>query len=174
MISHQPGKIILETARLFLREITPEDAQFAYDLNLDPDVIRYTGDSAFTSVSDARSFLEKYDHYTKYGFGRWAVADKNSHELLGWCGLKYTPENDEHDVGYRFFKRNWNRGYATESAKACVDYGFTSLGLQTIVGRAMRENLASIKVLQKAGLHYWKDDKCGGEDGVIYRITQTP
>ena len=79
---------ILETPRLGLREITTADAEQAYLLNLDPEVIKYTGDEPFSSIEAARAFLEKYDHYKKYGFGRWAVIRKEDRSLLGWCGLK--------------------------------------------------------------------------------------
>src|SRR5437868_543478 len=112
---------ITETPRLHLREITVDDAKNAYELNLDPEVIKYTGDGPFSSIEDARDFLSKYDHYKKYGFGRWAVINKTDNDFLGWCGLKYTEEKNEFDVGFRFFKKHWNKGYATESAKACID-----------------------------------------------------
>jgi ribosomal-protein-alanine N-acetyltransferase len=81
--------IILETQRLLLREMTPDDAENAYLLNLDPDVIKYNTDSPFGSIEEARNFLINYDHYKKYGFGRWAVVNQSDHEFLGWCGLKY-------------------------------------------------------------------------------------
>jgi len=73
----------LETERLYLREITADDAQLAYELNLDEEVIRYTGDGPFESVEEARDFLSKYDHYQKYGFGRWGVIRKSDNEFLG-------------------------------------------------------------------------------------------
>lgn len=160
---------ILETERLLLREITPEDAEIAYRLNLDPEVIRYTGDGPFASTEDARDFLQKYDHYRKYGFGRWAVIRKSDGEFLGWCGLKYSADTDEYDIGFRFFKKYWGQGYATEAAKACLEKGFKELGMKVIIGRAMKANRASIRVLEKIGLQYYRDGDCGEEDGVIYR-----
>lgn len=162
--------IILETPRLYLREMTVDDASNAYGLNLDPDVVKYTGDVSFVSVDEAREFLANYDHYKKYGFGRWAVIEKMNHEFLGWCGLKYTPEDDEFDIGFRFLKKYWNKGYATEAAKPCIEFGFNKWDMQVIVGRAMKENIGSIKVLEKIGLTYSRDSKCGGEPGVIYSI----
>jgi ribosomal-protein-alanine N-acetyltransferase len=161
---------ILETERLWLREITPDDAECFYLLNSDPEVMKYTGDSPFKDVDEARRFLSQYDQYRKYGVGRWAVLKKESNEVLGWCGLKYSADLDEYDVGYRFFRSQWNKGYATESAKACIDLGFNHKNLSVIVGRAMKVNLASIRVLAKIGLSYWKDDACGMADGVIYKI----
>lgn len=162
--------MILETNRLYLREITTNDAEQAYLLNLDPDVIKYTGDDAFESIEAARDFLSKYDHYKKYGFGRWGVIDKTNHEFLGWCGLKYNEDINEYDIGFRFFKKNWNKGYATESALACLDLGFNKFSMPQIIGRAAKENYASIKVLQKIGLTYWKDDELHNNEAVIYKV----
>ena len=163
-------KKILETERLYLREMTPDDARNAYSLNSDPDVIKYTGDAAFETVEEARQFLKQYDHFRKYGFGRWGVMDKTTDEFLGWCGLKYTPELNEYDIGFRFFKKHWNKGYATEAAKACLTLGFEQFGMNTIVGRVMKENGASIKVLEKIGMNYCEDRSCGGEEGLLYKI----
>lgn len=166
--------MILTTQRLTLRQLTPEDAEHCYLLNADPEVIRYTGDDAFTDVEAARNFLEGYDHYEKYGFGRWAVIRKEDGAFLGWCGLKYTPETDEYDIGFRFFKKYWNQGYATEAALACLDYGFEKLGLKTIIGRAMKANTASVKVLDKIGMVYWKPMDFHGGEGVVYSAKESP
>lgn len=164
---------ILETERLFLRELTPEDADFAYHLNLDPEVIRYTGDVAFADLEEARNFLKNYDHYRVYGFGRWGVLEKESGNLLGWCGLKYTPDLDEYDLGFRFFKKYWNKGYATEAAKACLELGFQQFQMERIVGRAMVKNNASIRVLQKIGMQYQAPYHFEDEDGVVYFVDKS-
>lgn len=163
-------KIILATERFYLREMTPADAEQAYLLNLDPDVIKYTGDAAFESIDAAKTFLENYTHYQKYGFGRWAVIDKTNDEFLGWCGLKYSEDVDEFDIGFRFFKKHWNKGYASEAAKSCLAFGFEKFEMQVIVGRVMKANKASIKVLEKIGLVYDKTFDFGEEEGLIYRI----
>lgn len=164
------AKVILETPRLILREITPEDAEACFHLNNDPEVIKHTGDEPYTNIAEAEAFLKRYDQYRKYGVGRWAVILKETNEFIGWCGLKYSPDLDEYDLGYRLFRKYWNQGYATEASRACIEYGFGTLNLTMIVGRAMKLNKASIKVLSKVGLNYWKDDACGDADGVIYKI----
>lgn len=163
-------KQILETERLILREFRKEDADMMYQLNLDPEVIQYTGDTAFENIEAAGKFLEKYDHYQKYGLGRWAVIRKADGEFLGWCGLKYDTRKEEYDIGFRFFKKHWNKGYATESAQACIQLGFEKFGMKTIVGRAMQKNLASISVLQKIGLSFDKAFDFDGQEGAIYKI----
>ena len=166
-------KKIIETNRLYLRELTVADAENFYLLNADEDVIKYTGDKAFDSINEAKSFLENYNPYQEYGYGRWAVIAKSNEEFLGWCGLKYSPEIDEVDIGFRFFKKHWNKGFATESAKACIDYGFEKLNLQTIVGRAMEANVASIKVLEKLGMTFVGKFEFHLHDGVLYQIKKS-
>lgn len=161
---------ILQTNRLYLREFTIEDDTHFYELNLDPEVIKHTGDEAFKSVTEAKIFLENYDHYQKYQFGRWAVIAKSNDEFLGWCGLKYSIEKDEVDLGFRFFQKYWNKGFASEAAQACLNYGFNELNLLQIVGRAMKENAASIRVLEKVGMKFFADFDFEGKEGVIYKI----
>jgi RimJ/RimL family protein N-acetyltransferase len=161
---------ILQTPRLYLREFTIEDSTHFYELNLDYEVIKYTGDVAFKSIDQAKNFLENYNHYEKYKFGRWAVIDNSNEEFLGWCGLKYSPDKDEVDLGFRFFQKHWNKGFASEAAQACLNYGFNELYLPQIVGRAMKENSASIRVLEKVGMRYLKDFDFDGSAGVVYKI----
>ncbi len=161
--------MILKTPRLLMRELISEDAERFYQLNADPEVSRYTGDAAFADVEAARDFLRGYDHYEKYGFGRWAVIRREDGEFLGWCGIKYTSEIDEYDIGFRFFRACWGRGYATEAAKVSLDYGLSHLRIKTMVGRAMKANTASVKVLEKIGMVYWKSMDFHGSEGVVYK-----
>lgn len=163
-------KQILETDRLFLREFNLGDSKNLYELNLNPNVIKYTGDKAFENILDAENFLKNYNDYEINGFGRWAVIDKFNGDFLGWCGLKYVKEINETDIGFRLFEDYWNNGIATESASACLIYGFEKLNLKTVIGRAMAENLASIKVLEKLGLKYEKEFDFEKHRGLIYRI----
>ena len=163
---------VAASPRLYLRELTEDDAENFYDLNLDPDVLQYTGDSIFESIDDARFFLHNYTNvYRKTGMGRWAVIRKEDDAFLGWCGLKYSEDTKETDLGFRFFKKYWGHGYATEAAKACVALGFSTLGLSFIIGRAMEANSASVRVLEKAGFTFYQFFDFEGEDGVVCRIT---
>lgn len=163
-------KVILETHRCYLRELSVDDAQHFFDLNADEEVIKYTGDKAFSNVAEAKSFLQNYHQYELYGYGRWAVIDKTNDAFLGWCGLKYSPDLDEVDLGFRFFRRYWNQGYATETAIACIDYGFHHLQLSKIVGRAMEANIGSVKVLEKVGLTFVGKFEFDLHEGVLYQI----
>lgn len=164
------AQLELQTERLLLRPFRKEDGAAMYALNDDPEVLRYTGDVQFADVSAVEDFLANYDQYEKYGVGRLLVIEKNSGEILGWCGLKYHPEPDEYDIGYRFFKKYWGQGYATESAMAVLQDGATRLGVKHIVGRALVENTASIRVFEKLDMQLVKDFVEDGENWVLYSI----
>jgi [ribosomal protein S5]-alanine N-acetyltransferase len=170
----EPMNYLIETNRLGLRELTPGDARHFYDLNADPEVVKYTGDPPFKSLEAARNFLENYDQYQQYGYGRWAVILKETGEFIGWCGLKYLPELDETDLGFRFFRKHWNRGFASEAARACVDFGFKKLKLKRIVGRAMAANAASVKVLEKTGFVFEKEMEFEEHPGLYFSLDAPP
>lgn len=159
------------TDRLILRKFSIEDARDLYDLNSDKEVLKYTGDTPFSSISDAQKFINEYDEYNKNGFGRLSVVLKSSNTTIGWCGLKYLAQLDEVDIGYRIKKTYWNNGYMTEAAIECINYGFNHLNIKEIVGRAVKENLSSIRVLKKIGMTYWKDFNSKGQEAVYYKIT---
>lgn len=161
--------IVIETSRLILRTFTIDDVQFIYELNCDPEVTRYTGDPV-RDAAHAREVLEKniLPQYALYNHGRWAVHVKPGLEFIGWCGLKARPELNEIDLGYRFKRTAWGKGYATEAASACLQYGFKALGINRITGRAMPENSASWRVLEKCGMHYIGDQLVDGHTGKTY------
>lgn len=166
--------IVIETERLLLRTFTIEDAPLIYELNLDPDVIRYTGDP-INDIEHARQILEQtiLPQYALYNHGRWAVHVKPGFDLIGigfigWCGLKARPERNEIDLGYRFIKKAWGKGYATEAAFACMKYGFEKLNLQRIVGRAMPQNTGSIRVLEKCNMQYVGEELVDNHPAITY------
>jgi [ribosomal protein S5]-alanine N-acetyltransferase len=105
------------------------------------------------------------------GFGRWSVFRKQDSEFLGWCGLGYRAELDEIDLGFRFHRRHWGQGYATEAAHAALQLGFSRHGLARIVGRAMRANVASQRVLSKLGMCCVGVFARDGHEWVQYEVT---
>jgi len=151
--------VIIETDRLLLRNFTEDDAGLLYELNLDPEVIRYTHDP-IADAEHAKKILRDVilPQYVLYHHGRWAVHLKSDLEFIGWCGLKYLSETNEVDLGYRFRKKFWGKGYATEGGLACIAYGFNQLNLRRIVARALPGNLASVRVLEKCGMKYLQEE----------------
>lgn len=168
-MSHQ----CFQTERLRLRQLTPADAQLFYDLNNDPEVLQYTGDQPFASVADAKNFLENYGDYDNFGIGRWAIVHKDTQQTIGWCGLKYTSALHEVDLGFRLFREEWGKGYATEAGIASLRYGFEVMQFEEIVGRVWKINLASQRVLEKCGLKFWKDAIFDEQAGSYYKITKS-
>lgn len=161
----------LETSRLTLHEFDLDEAPWHKNLNVNPDVMRYTGDVPFESVEETRAFLNAYKQYELHGYGRWSVYLKHTGAWIGWCGLKNHPEEGYVDLGYRLLEEHWNNGYATEACLGCIEYGFETLGLSEIVGRVAAENGASIRVLEKCGMQFWKNAPCEGiDDSLYYRI----
>ena len=163
-------KKILETSRTYLRELSTDDAENFFLLNSDKDVLKYTGDKPFESILKTKEFLKNYNPYQEFGYGRWAVINKENNDFLGWCGLKFSADLKETDIGFRFFRKHWNKGYATETAKACLEYGFNTLKLEKIVGRAMEENIGSIKVLEKIGMQFVDIINFEEHKGVLFKI----
>ncbi len=159
------------TERLLLRELIEDDYKDLFALNNDPEVLRYTGDEPFATLQDAQKFLANYAHYDDHGFGRWAVIRKEDQAFLGWCGLKYNEENQV-DLGFRFFKQYWGNGYATEAAKCALQIGFEALNLTEIIGRSAKENAASIRVLEKIGMTHFKSGDCHGIPDAAYYVAR--
>jgi RimJ/RimL family protein N-acetyltransferase len=136
------------TERLELRPFSVDQDNFFYQLNSDPEVLQYTGDVPFKDVAEARQFLEEYRAFELTGFERLTVV--KDLKPIGWCGMKLH-EDGEVDLGFRFLKSAWGKGYATESAKVMIDYAFESLELEFLIARVLPENAASIRVLEKLG-----------------------
>lgn len=147
--------IIFQTPRLILRQITIDDAPLILELNSDPEIVKYVHEPTLKNVEQAQKIIQDIilPQY-KNSLGRWAIINKEDNRFMGWCGLKYRPELDEIDLGYRLMQLYWGKGYATESAQYTLDYGFSHLKLSLITGRAHIENLASVKVLEKIGMQF--------------------
>jgi ribosomal-protein-alanine N-acetyltransferase len=150
-----PAIPTLRTQRLILRPFTEADAPAYQALVSDPEVLRYTGESPVTSIEATLEILRTRPlrDYAVHGFGRMAVVLQDSHELIGFCGLKRLEAfNNEVDIGYRFVARYWGSGFATESAAALYAYGKNELKLARIIGLVIPENIGSVRVLEKLGM----------------------
>jgi [ribosomal protein S5]-alanine N-acetyltransferase len=159
---------LITTPRLRLRKHVLSDAPYMLELNSDPEVIRYTGDTALEDIAAAEAVVHYVQaQYEQYGIGRWVVELTETGEVLGWCGLKMLPDEGVVDIGYRFHQRYWRKGYAFEAAEACFKYGVEVLHLTKIIGRSVGENIGSVRVLEKLGFQYVKDET---DDGIVFRV----
>lgn len=147
--------IIIETERLILRTWEKEDAESYHQINQDPKVIEHLRGSL--TRKEVNSFIiAANEHQNKHGYSLWAVELKETGELIGFIGLNYT-DWDAHftptvEVGWRLGSKYWGKGYATEGAKAALEYGFKHSKLKEIVSFTVPANLRSIKVMKKIGL----------------------
>jgi len=144
----------MQTERLILRRFTTDDAEEYFPLVSDPDILRYAGGLPLKTVDETRQMLleRPIRDYESRGYGRMACIEKSSGRLIGFSGLKYLDGLQEVDVGYRFLKDCWGKGYATESARLLMQEGIREHGFKRIIGLAERENVASTNVLKKLGL----------------------
>lgn len=166
-------KLIAKSERIYLREFTTSDALSVYNLNSDFEVLKYTGDEPFKDIDDAHIFLTNYlKQYQNYKMGRWAICLNNTNNMIGWCGLKFHPKENLVDVGYRLFKNQWNKGYATEATLLALEYGFNKLKLKEIVAHVHEKNTASHKVALKAGLKFYKNIIYDNKPARFYTITK--
>ncbi len=170
--------IFVETNRLILREILPSDDESMFELDSDPDVHRYLGGNPLKDIEESRKIIASVrQQYIDHGIGRWAMTLKATGEFIGWTGLKFCSElrNDHinyYDLGYRLIKRYWGKGYASESAIASLEYGFTSMNLPVIYGTADVNNLASRRVLEKSGLLHIETYEYEGRPSAWLKITR--
>ena len=143
----------LETERLRLRLFTRDDVQIMFELNSDPEVIKYA-DTPARDLEEAMQRLEQgplFD-YEKYGYGRFAVELKETGKVIGFCGIKYLPEIELPEVGYRYLTEYWGRGIGTEAARACIEFARDDLKIKKLVALIIPENVASIKLAEKLGM----------------------
>src|SRR5215207_4565403 len=151
---------LLPTERLLLRHFHILDAEPMHRIFGDPEVMRF-GDGVQSREwvqAWLRTCLERY-HQT-WGFGPYAVVEKRSQNVIGYCGLFFFPDvggQPDVEVGYRLARSAWGQGYATEAAGAVRDFAFATLGIQRLIAIIDPSNIASIHVAEKIGMHYEKE-----------------
>jgi RimJ/RimL family protein N-acetyltransferase len=167
----------IETPRLLIRpfERTDGDVAAMHLLFSDPEVVKYIGGVLSDTVEKTQERVWRWIHYQEtLGYSSWAVMEKSSGEIIGDCGL-FPFENlgPEVELGYDFRRDCWGKGYATESARACLDYGFREFQFDRIVAVALPENIASRRVLEKCGMKENGMRHCYNLDLIFYEITNT-
>ena len=148
------AKIFIETTRLILREIISEDVDRIFLLDQNPEVMKYVGVKPVTKIEESVETIKNIrNQYAENGIARWAVIEKKSDLLIGWSGLKLLTKplngfSNVYELGYRFLPEYWGKGYATESAKAVIEYGFEQMNLEIIYACTDVNNLNSSNILK--------------------------
>jgi RimJ/RimL family protein N-acetyltransferase len=147
------GRMIHETPRLRLRELTGDDAPFIMELVNDAGWLRFIGDRNVHSLEDAREYIARGPaaSYARHGFGLWAVAMRASGEPVGMCGLIRRDSLPHADLGFAFLERHRGHGYAREAAAATVALARERFGLPRLLAITDPDNTASQSVLEHVG-----------------------
>jgi RimJ/RimL family protein N-acetyltransferase len=163
-------QIHLETDRLILRRFTPADADLLVELDSDPEVMRYLTGGPPTPREQIEhdilpAWLRYYERGDRYGF--WAAIEKASGDFIGWFHFRPGPDApaDEPELGYRFRKAAWGKGYGTEGSRALIAKGFTQDGVRRVVASTYADNLGSRRVMEKSGLTFVRTFKYVPPDG---------
>ena len=158
--------VIVKTERLILRYFEPIDSQAMMDVFGDAEVMRF-GDGVQT-----REWVEAWlrtclENYQRRGFGPYAVVEQSTGDVIGYCGLFYFLDihgQPEIELGYRLRRAAWGQGYATEAARLVRDYAFHTLHIKRLIALIDPDNVPSIRVAEKIGLHYESEVMLEGYD----------
>lgn len=167
--------MILDTARLTLRPLTPGDLDALAAMYADPEVMRYIGTGGPRDRDHAARAIDRQRAVSaERGFGEWATVLRESGDMVGLCGLIVWPDIDgteELEVAYLLAREAWGRGLGTEVAGAIRDWAARELGRRRLVSCIYPEHTASIRVAQKIGMRYEKDFLYEGEPMALYAWT---
>ncbi|GAA4172609.1 GNAT family N-acetyltransferase [Phytohabitans flavus] len=168
----------LRTERLLLRHWREADLDPWAALNADPEVRAHLG-GPIAREQCAASIARYEADLTSRGWGWWAVEVMASGQLVGFAGLDPVDDGLPFggvEVGWRLARSAWGHGYATESARAVLAYGFDALELPEIVAETMAENLRSQAVMRRLGMTHEPSYDFAGDGGqhVVFRLARPP
>jgi ribosomal-protein-alanine N-acetyltransferase len=158
---------------LILRPLTAADAAAVHSLWVSPGVRRYLWDDEVIPLEQAAAAVEEsLALFESSGCGLWGVRLNGDDELAGFCGYWHFHEPPELELLYGVSETQWRKGLATEMAEAMIRYGFDGLGFERIQASTDAANLASIRVMEKAGMRFLKREITGGLDTVYYVVNR--
>ncbi|HEY70002.1 MAG TPA: GNAT family N-acetyltransferase [Anaerolineae bacterium] len=143
------------TRRLTLRPFREEDVVRLHEILSEEDILRYFPNPGTPTLDQIHKLIaNQLKHWEQHGFGWWAVEPIGEHQLIGWNGLQYLPDTDEIEVGFLLSTPYWNQGFATEGARAGLEFAFGKLGLKQVVAIVHPENKASQRVIEKLDMRF--------------------
>ena len=147
------GEVVLETERLILRYLTPDDVDNVFAVIGDPETMKFYPQQ-FTRDDAMRWVTKSQERYRRDGYGLFAVVLKSNGRVIGNCGLMRQEIESESliEVGYHFRSDHWGRGYATEAARGCMAYAFGHLKADKVASLILPENLPSRRVAERNGM----------------------
>ncbi len=163
---------MLETERLLMNKIRPDDLPWLIEMRTPDAVNRYLGGPEMQNAEALTKRLPFYlECHDKYGFGFCTMMLKSTGEMIGTSGLQPLEDTGEIEVGYNLSKKYWRQGFGYECAMAWLKYGFETAGLERIVAVADPANTGSWRIMEKCGMKYQKTEQHYGMDCVYYAIS---
>jgi RimJ/RimL family protein N-acetyltransferase len=158
----------IDTGRLILRRFDERDLDAFFELCSRPEIIRYAQSAPIPSREAALDYMHAapFHDYATYGYGRFACVWKETGRVIGFSGVKYVPEIEDNELGYRFLSEFWGLGLATEAGRASMDFARSDLGLQRLVALVHPDNVASANVLTKLGFTVERTLRYSGLDDI--------
>jgi len=134
--------------------LTDDDAEDIFEYASNPEVSRFVGWEAHKTIQDSRDFLNKVlGKYANYEVAEWAVVYKQENKVIGTCGyLHWGFEQARAEIGYVLGREYWNQGLTTEAVREVIRFGFAAMQLNRIQAICEVDNIASGRVLEKAGM----------------------
>jgi RimJ/RimL family protein N-acetyltransferase len=166
----EPIELPLETERLVIRPLREQDAAAIHEVWSDPETMQFLPSEPAASLDETRQRVRRHiERQREFGLSLWAVEERETGDVLGLCGLfPVGGTGPDIEVAYHISRRHWNRGLATEAARACVEAGLAA-GLQEILAFALPENAASLRVMEKIGMRPYGRVRLYGTELVRYR-----
>lgn len=160
---------IVETDRLTVRWLSPDDADFILELMNEPSWLRFIGNKGVRTRAAARGYILSgpLEMYSRLGFGLYLVELKEGGRAGGICGLIKRDALEDVDLGFAFLPAYWGKGYAYEAAAAVMEHAKTEFGINRLVAITTPDNDASIKLLEKLGFHFERMVKLSDESPEI-------
>jgi RimJ/RimL family protein N-acetyltransferase len=163
----------IETARLRLRPFTLDDVDDLHRLWTEPGVRQYLWDGEVIPRERAESIIKtSLALFEAQGFGLWVVLPEMDEALIGFCGFWYFHEPPKLELLYGIAPAYWNKGLATEAARAMIRHGFEELSFVRIEASTDAANLASLRVMEQAGMSFLKRELSNGLDTIYYDISR--
>lgn len=151
-------KKVIHTKRLFMRKPLIEDVEQFYSILKEEVVGKWLAKSRGMSKGEAKDYIiQLISHWEQYDFGVWLLVNRNTGELLGHCGLRKIDETGEIEIMYLLDPEYWGNGYASEAAKASIQYAKEMMNVKRIIARVKVENENSKKLLRNLGFTYTHD-----------------
>ena len=166
---NDPAEMLFDTDRVIVRRLGAADEDAMYSVYSDPIAARWVEDGLPIKREECVKWIEvTQSNYEMRGYGMAAVEWKATGKVIGFVGLVHPGRQKEAEVKYSFLREYWGRGIATETVRGMLTFGREKMGLSYIMATLSPENVASQRVLEKAGLSFEQDRR--DEDGEITRV----